>query len=76
MYLIPKIGICVFQTHAILRFPIQHVKDDPQDEHTRTAFRELQEVLMGAICHVCQRQCPSGARLGHVCAPQKGMEVA
>ncbi|KAI1783159.1 hypothetical protein LXA43DRAFT_357556 [Ganoderma leucocontextum] len=51
MYLIPKLGMCVFQAHAILRLPIQHVKDDPLDEHTRTAFRELQEVVMGAICH-------------------------
>ncbi|PIL30596.1 hypothetical protein GSI_07297 [Ganoderma sinense ZZ0214-1] len=38
MYVIPEIGVCVFQTHAILRFPILHVKDDPQDERTRAAF--------------------------------------
>ena len=49
MYLIPKIGICIFQTHAVLLFPIQHVKDDPQEERTRSAFQEQQKVVMGAI---------------------------
>ncbi|KAM5542663.1 hypothetical protein V8D89_003624, partial [Ganoderma adspersum] len=51
IYLIPKTGICVFQTHAILRLPIQHVKNDPQDERTRAAFLDVQELVMGAICH-------------------------
>ena len=49
IYLIPNISICVLQTHAILRFPIQHVEDDPQDEHTRAAFRDMQEVVMEGI---------------------------
>ncbi|KAI1783164.1 hypothetical protein LXA43DRAFT_357644 [Ganoderma leucocontextum] len=49
MYLIRETGVCVFQTHAVLRLPIRHVKDDPRNEHTRAAFRGLQEMMMGTI---------------------------
>ncbi len=49
MYVVHDTGVCVFQTHVVLRLPIRHVKDDPRDEHTRAAFRALQEMMICMI---------------------------
>ena len=49
VYIVHGTDICVFQTHAVLRLPILHVKDGPRDERTRAAFQELQEMLRGSI---------------------------
>ncbi|PIL30603.1 hypothetical protein GSI_07304 [Ganoderma sinense ZZ0214-1] len=61
MYLVHETGVCVFQTHAVLRLPIRHVKDDPQDEHTRAAFRALQEMMLGMMSCGSVYRCASNA---------------
>ena len=61
VYVIHGTDICVFQTHAVLRLPIRHVKDDPRDEHTRATFRELQELLRVVISQGTVFRCATTA---------------
>ncbi|KAM5542666.1 hypothetical protein V8D89_003627 [Ganoderma adspersum] len=61
MYLVHEAGVCVFQTHAVLRLPIRHVKDDPQDQHTRAALRALQEMMMGTMSFGSVYRCAATA---------------